>query len=79
MGLDKLCSKCKTTESPALLGLDLRQTEELLVKRRDLLEKKIGLELQRAKELSAAKNKRGEWHSRLSCDYSTMLRKPLEL
>ena len=36
------------------------QTEDLLVKRRDLLEKKIAQELQRAKELSAAKNKRGE-------------------
>lgn len=36
------------------------QTEELLTKRRDLLEKKIGIELQRAKDASAAKNKRGE-------------------
>ena len=35
------------------------QTEELLTKRRDLLEKKIGIELQRAKDASAAKNKRG--------------------
>ncbi len=36
------------------------QTEELLTKRRDLLEKKIGIELQRAKDASAAKNKRGK-------------------
>jgi len=35
------------------------QTEELLLKRRDLLDKKIATELQRAKEMSAAKNKRG--------------------
>jgi hypothetical protein len=37
----------------------LADTEELLLKRRDLLDKKIATELQRAKEMSAAKNKRG--------------------
>lgn len=37
----------------------LADTEELLLKRRDLLDKKIGQELQRAKDASAAKNKRG--------------------
>ena len=46
------------------------QTEELLTKRRDLLEKKIGIELQRAKDASAAKNKRGapfrRMHTRIS-------------
>lgn len=37
----------------------LSDTEELLLKRRDLLDKKIAAELQRAKDASAAKNKRG--------------------
>lgn len=32
-----------------------------MIKRRDLLEKKIAIELQRAKDLSAAKNKRGDF------------------
>lgn len=35
------------------------QTEELLVKRRSLLEKKIGQELEKAKTYSKAQNKRG--------------------
>lgn len=40
------------------------QTEELLNKRRDLLEKKIAAELERAKQLTKAGNKRGA-HERL--------------
>lgn len=36
------------------------QTEELLTKRRDLLERKIAHELERAKELTKQGNKRGE-------------------
>lgn len=35
------------------------QTEELLVKRRDVLDKKIAIELERARELTRSKNKRG--------------------
>ena len=35
------------------------QTEELLVKRRSLLEKKIAQELEKAKEYTKAQNKRG--------------------
>jgi hypothetical protein len=35
------------------------QTEELLVKRRSLLEKKIAQELDKAKEYTKAQNKRG--------------------
>ena len=35
------------------------QTEELLVKRRDVLDKKIAIELERARELTRTKNKRG--------------------
>ena len=35
------------------------QTEELLVKRRNLLEKKIEQETERAKEFTRTKNKRG--------------------
>lgn len=35
------------------------QTEELLVKRRDVLDKKIAIELERAKEFTRTKNKRG--------------------
>jgi hypothetical protein len=35
------------------------QTEELLIKKRDLLEKKIAQELDRAKEFTKQKNKRG--------------------
>lgn len=37
----------------------LAQTEELLIKRRSLLEKKIALELAKAKEYTKAQNKRG--------------------
>ena len=48
------------------------QTEELLTKRRDLLEKKIGIELQRAKDASAAKNKRGKsWKTPTYLDLSS--------
>jgi hypothetical protein len=36
------------------------QTEELLVKRRNLLEKKVDQETERAKEFTRLKNKRGE-------------------
>lgn len=36
------------------------QTEELLTKRRDLLEKKVAAELERAKVFLKANNKRGE-------------------
>lgn len=43
--------------SPAPLPL---QTEELLSKRRDLLEKKIAAELERAKVFLKQNNKRGE-------------------
>ena len=35
------------------------QTEDLLIKRRTVLEKKMELELQKAKEYTKAKNKRG--------------------
>ncbi len=35
------------------------QTEELLIKRRDLLEKKIDAEMQRARQLTKDKNKKG--------------------
>lgn len=35
------------------------QTEELLVKRRELLEKKIDAEMQRARQLTKDKNKKG--------------------
>ncbi len=38
----------------------MAQTEELLVKRRNLLEKKIEQETERAKEFTRTKNKRGE-------------------
>jgi hypothetical protein len=38
----------------------LGQTEELLLKRRALLEKKVEQELERAREYTRAKNKRGE-------------------
>ncbi|KAK2076059.1 hypothetical protein QBZ16_001395 [Prototheca wickerhamii] len=37
----------------------LTETEELLVKRRDVLDKKIAIELERARELTRTKNKRG--------------------
>ena len=36
------------------------QTEDLLIKRRSVLEKKMELELNKAKEYTKAKNKRGE-------------------
>lgn len=36
------------------------QTEELLVKRRTLLEKKVDQETERAKEFTRLKNKRGQ-------------------
>jgi hypothetical protein len=39
------------------------QTEELLVKRRALLEKKIAQELDKAKEYTKAQNKRGKLSS----------------
>jgi hypothetical protein len=42
------------------LAFPLSQTEELLGKRRDLLEKKIAHELERAKEFTRQNNKRGE-------------------
>lgn len=38
----------------------VQQTEELLVKRRNLLEKKVDQETERAKEFTRQKNKRGE-------------------
>ncbi len=38
----------------------LTQTEELLLKRQKLLEKKIAQETERAKEFTRASNKRGE-------------------
>ena len=42
----------------------LAQTEELLVKRRNLLENKIEQETERAKEFTRTKNKRGAAHTR---------------
>lgn len=42
-------------------GCTRKQTEELLIKRRSLLEKKIALELAKAKEYTKAQNKRGAW------------------
>ena len=44
--------------TPLWVALHL-QTEELLVKRRNLLEKKIEQETERAKEFTRSKNKRG--------------------
>lgn len=41
----------------------LTQTEELLLKRQKLLEKKIAQETERAKEFTRASNKRGELSS----------------
>ncbi len=38
----------------------MSQTEELLIKRRNLLEKKVNQETERAKEFTRQKNKRGE-------------------
>ncbi len=51
-GLDHYCLQA------ALWGV--QQTEELLVKRRNLLEKKVDQETERAKEFTRQKNKRGE-------------------
>lgn len=49
----------RNLSTPALV-LPALQTEELLTKRRNLLEKKIAHELERAKELTRQGNKRGE-------------------
>jgi len=46
------------------------QTEELLIKRRALLEKKVAAELARAKEYTKAQNKRGARALLLACSGS---------
>lgn len=51
--------RLRRTESPLPRPLSA-QTEELLTKRRELLEKKIQHELERAKDLTRQGNKRGE-------------------
>ena len=60
-------------------GWVIAQTEELLVKRRNLLEKKIEQETERAKEFTRTKNKRGA-SSRLAaasclapCDHCVLM------
>lgn len=56
MGHLRLCKKWSVRKA---LGV-LTQTEELLNKRRNLLEKKVNESLEKAKEFQRAKNTRGD-------------------
>ena len=55
------------------------QTEELLIKRRTLLEKKITQELEKAKTYSKAQNKRGDLPSQTTHPLLAQDQSPLHL